>query len=162
VLTLCAIIVLLGAPAIAYADAINARRALPSLRSKPPVAVLLAVQLEWEIANCSPWHYTLRITETDLGGTQAIHELVAPAQSAVRGRLSLQPGWRSAIEAEPAADIPEAWRGAHDAARDALGGDMAVRFEIALDGLRTTHIRSAGRDDAGSLCVLEPGSRGGT
>lgn len=152
VLALSAAIIVLGLPAIACADNINARRRLPNLASKPAVAALMSVKLDWEIANCSPWMHTVRVTETYLDGTRSIHDLVAPSQTAVSGVMTLQPGWESTIEADPSADIPVAWRGPHDALRDALGEDMKARFEIAPNGERSLHIESSTR--RGSTGVL--------
>lgn len=156
VLSLVAVTSLLGIPALAFGGQISARRELPNLRAAAPFVALLPVRLDWEIANCSPWAYTLDVIETHLDGTRSSHHLTAPPRSAVRGALEVEPGWQSTIEAGSGAALLPAWRGPHPAVRDAVGDDVVARFEIAPNGEWSTTVRLPSRTGliGVSLCLL--------
>ena len=90
VVSLVAVTLLLGIPALALGGQISARRELPNLQAAPPFVALLPVRLDWEIANCSPWGYSFRVVEAHLDGTA--RRTVSPRRRgvprAVSGRWS--------------------------------------------------------------------------
>jgi hypothetical protein len=129
-----AVIVLLGIPVAVVGEQISARRQLPNLRAAPRFVSLLPVRLNMEIANCSSSSYSFRIAETQLDGTRSALVSTVSPQSAIRVAWSLQPGWEGTIEADFAAALRPIWRGPHAAIRDALGADVVGRLEIASYG----------------------------
>jgi hypothetical protein len=154
VVALLALTVLLGVPALALGTQVSARRALPNLGVAPPIVALFPVQLDWQIANCSPWPYTVRVFETHLDGTRSAQSMVAAPARAERGSLVLEPGWEATLEADAAAAVPPAWLGPHPAIRDALGNGMVARFEIAVDGEWSVRTWRDRRMTGAALCGL--------
>jgi hypothetical protein len=156
VVSLVAVTMLLGIPALVFGGQISARRDLPNLRAAAPYVALLPVRLDWQIANCSPWAYALDVIDTHLDGTRSSHHLTAPPQSTVQGVLELEPGWESTIEAGSEAALLPAWRGPHPAVRDAVGDRLVARFEIAPNGEWSSRVRLSSRTELTGvpLCSL--------
>jgi hypothetical protein len=130
--------IVLGGAAIALDPALEARRGVDLRRAdEPPIALLLArTTVSWSVVNCSPWRYSITLSQRPLLDGILTTRLEAPAGATSRATRVVEPGWLLTIEVDDAeATIPSAYFGPKPIIEDLPARAVEVRIEIGPRGM---------------------------